>query len=175
MTESFLRSVEPETFNFEPGESVPNHPDLPTLLYRSIFRDKPVDPPGWFESRFRENHWSGCWRNGIFSYHHYHPGTHEVLGVARGSARVRLGGSEGPALEVDEGDVLVLPAGVGHCLLESRARFQVVGAYPGGRSWGLERSYSEPLEDAYETIRSAPLPEADPVYGRDGPLRNEWR
>lgn len=174
MTESILRSVSPECFDLAAGRDVPNHPDLPALLYRKIFEERPRNSADWFESRFRENDWGGCWRNGIFSYHHFHPTTHEVLGAARGWARVQLGGSEGPERKIEHGDVLVLPAGVGHCLLDSGGRFLVVGAYPGGRSWTVERTYSGSLEEVRGTLREVPLPEADPLYGRGGPLRNEW-
>src|SRR5262249_7352803 len=50
-------------------------------------------------------------RNGIYNYAHYHSRTHEVLGVARGHARVRFGGERGKELRLKVGDVVVLPAG----------------------------------------------------------------
>lgn len=174
MTEPVLRSVKPETFELPPGDGVPNNPILPALLYRSVFQEPPEDVAASFEGCFRSNDWSGCWRNGIFAYHHYHPATHEVLGTVRGWARVQLGGESGPETEVQAGDVLVLPAGTGHCLRDSGERFRVVGAYPGGRNWTVERTYSGSLEDIHGTIRNVPLPEADPLYGSEGPLREEW-
>ena len=46
------------------------------------------DPAAMFERLFETNGWGGSWRNGIYDYVHYHPRTHEVLGIARGRARV---------------------------------------------------------------------------------------
>ena len=43
------------------------------------------------------NGWSDGWRNGIYPFLHFHTGTHEVLGIARGRATVEFGGAEGRA------------------------------------------------------------------------------
>jgi len=81
-------------------------------------------------SLFAGHQWGNSWRNGIYNYHHFHATTHEVLGIIRGHASVRFGGEQGVMLEVSAGDVVVIPAGVGHKKEGSSADLQVVGAYP---------------------------------------------
>jgi uncharacterized protein YjlB len=59
-----------------------------------------------------------------------HSRIHEVLGVARGHARVRFGGAKGRALKLKVGDVVILPAGTGHERLSGSKDLLVIGAYP---------------------------------------------
>jgi uncharacterized protein YjlB len=66
-----------------------------------------ADPAAVFERLFELNGWGGSWRNGIYDYVHYHPRTHEVLGIASGKARVRFGGDEGRSIALKAGDVVV--------------------------------------------------------------------
>ena len=141
---------------------------------RAAIRPDAEDPPAAFEATFRQNGWTGTWRNGIYPYHHYHSTAHEVLGVASGSARVCLGGEGGTEIDVAAGDVIVIPAGVAHCLLEERDGFLVVGAYAGGRHWDILRPRAATLDGALERIAAVPLPDHDPVSGQDGILLRLW-
>jgi uncharacterized protein YjlB len=107
--------------------SIPNHPAFPLLLYQQVF------PPGDsletnFKDAFHRNHWGGTWVNGVFSYHHYHSMAHEVLGVISGSATIIFGGPGGEEVQVQAGDMVVLPAGTGHCRKSASSDFSVVGA-----------------------------------------------
>ena len=155
----------------------PNNDRLPTLVYRGAVKDLEdveVGDPAAFERLVRSNGWGGTWRNGIFGYHHYHSTAHEVLGIVRGSAQVQLGGPDGPVLNVEAGDVLVLPAGVAHKNRGSDRAFLVVGAYPEGQDWDLLRGKSGERPEADENIAEVPLPASDPVFGDEGPVVERW-
>src|SRR5437868_2150703 len=89
---------------------VPNNPSLPLIVYRSALETGPRCVADC-ETLFADNGWSGAWRNGIYAHHHYHSTAHEVLGIAGGSVRVRLGGEHGTTVELHAGDVVVIPSG----------------------------------------------------------------
>lgn len=154
--------------------SVPNNPKLPLLIYRAVLDLPEGDPASPVESLFRENGWGNGWRNGIYTYHHYHSTAHEALAAYRGSAKVKLGGESGIAVDISAGDVLVLPAGVGHKNLGASEDFAVFGAYPDGQDYDI--LYGKPGErpQADQNIARVPLPGSDPVYGKEGPLREHW-
>lgn len=171
-----VREVEPKSFMFADDGAVPNNPELPFLVYKqAVALDPAYDPAAVFEQLFGAHDWSQSWRNGIYDYVHYHSRIHEVLGIARGSARVRFGGDDGKELELAAGDVAVLPAGTGHQRLSASADLLVVGAYP------PEGEYDECCGSftehgrARRAIAQVPLPQQDPVFGRKGPLTRLWR
>lgn len=152
----------------------PNNDALPVLVYEQVLRRSARSLAQTTERLFRANEWTGIWRNGIFSYHHYHSTAHEALGVTRGAASVQLGGSDGWTLAVTAGDVLVLPAGVAHKNIEADRDFQVVGAYPEGQAWDLKRGEPGDRPEADRNIDAVPLPSRDPLYGEAGPLIEHW-
>ncbi len=84
-----------------------------------------------------------------------------------------LGGENGHEVTVQAGDVVLLPAGTGHCELEKSADFLVVGAYPPGQSWDICRS--APDAAAQSRMATLPYPGSDPVRGAGGPLQQYWR
>jgi uncharacterized protein YjlB len=171
-----VRAVEPEVHRFADDGAIPNNPALPFLAYAGVVDLAGVrDPAAVFEALFAANGWGGSWRNGIFSFPHYHSNAHEVLGIARGRASVRFGGGSGMVLEVRPGDVVVIPAGVGHQNLSASADLLVVGAYPRGQEdYDLCRGEPGERPRVLANIARVPLPEADPVHGRDGPLMRHW-
>ena len=98
-----------------------------------------------------------------------------MLGIAAGSARVRLGGEGGTTVELHAGDVVVIPAGVAHKNECASPDLVVVGAYPGGKSPDMCTPTAQHRERAVRNVREVPLPACDPVYGRPGPLIERWR
>jgi uncharacterized protein YjlB len=163
----------PNTLRFEDDGSIPNS-ELPVLIYRGI--DEVAGDAAACEALFARNRWWRFWRDGIYSFHHFHSTAHEALGVVAGRARVVLGGPvNGERFELEAGDVAILPAGTGHCNVGSSGDFLVVGAYPVGQDWDLRRGQPGEHDEVVSNIKRVPLPEADPVRGADGPLMELWR
>lgn len=152
----------------------PNNERLPLMVYKSAIAVPLKDPAGAVERILKENQWGGSWRNGIYTYHHYHSTAHEVLGIYGGIVTVQLGGPNGIIVECAVGDVIIIPAGVAHKNLGSSKDFRCVGAYPSGQNWDM--NYGKPGErpKADQNIAKVPLPNNDPVYGADGPLIKGW-
>lgn len=162
-------------YTFRDDGTFPNNEKLPVVLYRSAIKLSERDPASTVEEIFSAHEWGDSWRNGIYPYHHYHSTAHEVLGVSRGSATVRLGGDDnGQTFSVQAGDVIIIPAGVAHKKLGSGSDFQVVGAYPTGQKWDMNYGKSGERPQADRNIAFVPLPKVDPVYGFNGPLAEHW-
>jgi len=166
--------VQPEQFSFQDDGMFPNSA-LPLLVYRQALTADGQDPASLFEERFGKNDWCNSWRNGVYSFAHYHSTTHEILGVYRGAATLRIGGEHGKTLEVRSGDVIVIPAGVAHQKIGDSEDFAVVGAYPDGREWDLLRGRPGERPKADRRIAALPVPDNDPIYGAEGPLRQIWK
>ncbi len=170
-------AVEPLTLMFHDDGSVPNNPALPLVVYRGAVDVAAArDPETAIEQIFMANGWGHrMWRNSIYPFLHYHGRTHEALGIARGSARVRFGGEQGREIEIKAGDVAVLPAGTGHQRLSGSADLRVIGGYPADGSYNLCRGGESERAEALESIPHVPLPKSDPLHGEQGPLLALWR
>ena len=77
----------------------------------------------------------------MYDFDHFHSTSHEVLGIASGKARLCFGHEENPQRVVEvleKGDMIVMPAGVSHRILEDlEGGFQMVGSYPVGSNWDM--------------------------------------
>ena len=161
--------IQPETYRFADDGHFPNS-TLPLLVYRAAL----LADPAAMQRAFASNDWSNGWRDSIFPYHHFHSTAHEVLGIARGAVQVAFGGPSGRTVKVRAGDVVVIPAGVGHCNMGQTDDLLVIGAYPGGSEYDTLRGEPHEHVAAVQRIAALPVPACDPVRGPDGPLRTLW-
>jgi uncharacterized protein YjlB len=153
---------------------VPNNPRLPVIVYRQALETR-GDAAASCVGLFDRNGWAGAWKNGVYSHHHYHSSAHEVLGVVAGWVRVRLGGEGGRTVELQAGDVVVIPAGVAHKNESASLDLLVVGAYPRGQTPDMRDPGAADQAAAVLQIAAVPLPTSDPVHGPLGPLLERWR
>jgi len=167
------KAEEPEVLELSRNGWVPNNDRLPVLIYRDVVGVSGADAAADFEQAFGHNGWPPQWRNGIYNFHHYHSTAHEVLGIAAGQGRVVLGGPGGHEMTLNARDVIVLPAGTGHCAMQTSADFLVVGAYPPRQSWDICRS--APSQTERERMRTLPFPGSDPLTGTTGALTRLWK
>ena len=172
--DALLEPTAVEARRLEDDGAIPNNPELPLLVYRRAVTLPEDDPAAVFEALFTENGWPAAWRNGIHPFHHFHSTAHEVLGVYRGTAIARFGGEGGVDMTVSAGDVVIIPAGVGHKAIEASADLGIVGAYPAGTGPDLCRGAPGERPASLAAIARVAVPARDPLYGTGGPLRRHW-
>jgi uncharacterized protein YjlB len=86
---------------------------------------------------------------------------------------LHLGGEQGQKLEVRKGDIIIIPAGVGHKNLGG-SDLGVVGAYPDGRSWDINRGLDGERPQTDKNIAALPIPLTDPFLGNNAGLPKIW-
>jgi uncharacterized protein YjlB len=161
-------------YRFEDDGRIPNNLTLPLLAYPQAL-DKSQRDPSQCKHLVARNGWGGAWVDGVFSYHHYHSNAHEVLCVVAGSALLAFGGPKGETIGVEEGDIVVIPAGVSHKNAGCSADFSVLGAYPRGQeNYDLRTGEEGERPEVLENIRGVAMPKADPLFGEEGPLLRHW-
>ena len=114
----------------------------------------------------------------MYSTTHFHSTSHEVLCISSGRATLCFGGEDNPSrveLEAQRGDVLIVPAGMGHRLLREAegadGDFEMVGSYPPGCNWDM--CYGKRGEESkVKNIEKLPWFTRDPIYGDQGPALN---
>jgi uncharacterized protein YjlB len=153
----------------------PNNPSLPVVHYKALLKI-----PKWFAARKIKNHfalngWTNSWKGSMYDFHHYHSSTHEVLAVYSGSAFIVLGGNNGRRVQLESGDVIVIPAGVAHMKMHADEHMKCVGAYPDGRDYDMLVGHDGERPEADNRIQKVPAPKKDPVFGIDGDLMFQWK
>lgn len=112
----------------------------------------------------------------MYDISHFHSTAHEVLCIAVGRAKLCFGGEDNPhrvETVVQAGDVVIVPAGVAHRLVEDLLGggegFCMVGSYyPKGKSWDM--CYGrEGEEEKVKAIEGLGWFDKDPIYGDEGP------
>ena len=171
-----VQQRKPSAYMFKDDGETPNNSGLPLIVYRSpVVLDPKFDPAAIFEVLFNANKWGDGWRSTMYDYNHFHTGTHECLGLARGKLTARFGGSHGRKINLKAGDVVIIPAGVGHKCMDQSKDLLIVGAYPEN-----SLKYDEPKPGeidhsiALKNISRVRLPPNDPVFGKNGPLFSAW-
>lgn len=161
-----------ERYLFHEDGCIPNSP-LPALVYREIFVES-ADLSAQIEARFARNGWTEAWRGGLFTDNRFHSSVHSALGVARGRLKLRLGGDHGASVDLNVGDVAILPAGMAHRCENASEGLLLVGACPQGGRRDFCKGDPAMREAALARIAAVPLPPQDPVAGVAGPLRTIW-
>ncbi|MEN9362992.1 MAG: hypothetical protein RI903_300 [Bacteroidota bacterium] len=162
-----------QTYYFTDDGLIPNH-TFPVILYQKVI--DLADCSDWLENRFKENNWLNNWRDIVLPYDHFHSNTHEVLGLGRGRVSLKIGGSNGQIFDLEAGDVVIIPAGVGHYAISKHTDYQFVGGYPNGQAWDLKTGLEE--EERAQMLRrisAVEMPEKDPIFGIEGLMFEKWK
>jgi uncharacterized protein YjlB len=164
--------MSPKTYFFSDDGVIPNNV-LPVILYRQVVELS--DCSDWLENRFRENKWLNNWRDVVLPYDHFHSNTHEVLGLGWGSVTLKIGGMHGQIVHVSAGDVILIPAGVGHYSITEHTDYQFVGGYPNGNAWDLKTGLEEEdRSQVLNVISGIGMPLKDPIFGFEGLMFEKW-
>jgi uncharacterized protein YjlB len=103
---TMVRSRKPQAIRFRDDGIVPNNPRFPALIYRGVvvLKARAFDPGALIDALFETNGWARSWRDTVYDFVHYHSQIHEVMGVARGTAKIECGGLKGRVLSLKAGD-----------------------------------------------------------------------
>jgi uncharacterized protein YjlB len=162
-----------ETYYFNDDGVIPNN-KLPVIVYQKVIDTE--DASDWLENTFKKNNWLNNWRDIVLPYDHFHSNTHEVLGLGRGKVSLKIGGVNGKIFDLNIGDVLIIPAGVGHHSVSAHTNYQFVGGYPNGNDWDLKTGLEEHERTTIlKAISNLAIPDKDPIFGQEGILFEKWK
>ncbi len=179
MANVLIKSTDFACFWFSGDGFLPNSA-LPVLVYRADainFKNMGmVETKEQIAKIASNNEWYLDWVASIYRRPHYHSTAHEALIIFKGTALLQLGGNRvGKKWEVVAGNVIFIPAGVGHQRIRSTDDFTVFGLYPVGQKWDLQWGWRKNYASSLRRIKKVPLPKADPIFGKMSPLLNCWQ
>lgn len=148
---------------------------LPVILYKRALKLPLFFTGMQVRKLFQKHHWTNNWRNGIYTYHHYHSNTHEVMAVIKGQTTLLLGGDKGRKVKIEKGDVILIPAGVAHKNLGKEKDVICIGGYPQGKDFDMNYGREGERPQTDKRIAKVKIPRYDPVSGEQGPLHKVWR
>ena len=97
------------------------------------------------------------------------------MGLGWGSVSLKIGGASGQVFHLSAGDVVIIPAGVGHYSVSEHSNYQMVGGYPNGLDWDLKTGLElGERTQILQAITAVEMPEKDPIFGEDGLLFEKW-
>jgi uncharacterized protein YjlB len=152
----------------------PNNEKLQVLHYKHMLNVPLLFAASAVKKLFQKNGWGNNWRAGIFTFDHYHSNTHEVMAVIKGKTTILLGGRGGRKLEIEKGDVVIIPAGVAHKNLGKEKDVICIGGYPDDKEYDMNYGEEKERPKTDHTIAKLPIPGTDPVFGTEKGVVEFW-
>ncbi|MEO5684893.1 MAG: hypothetical protein ABIQ88_19780 [Chitinophagaceae bacterium] len=146
---------------------------LPVLYYPDVLPLPSLFAAAGIKSLFTRNGWTNNWKGGIYTYSHYHSNTHEAMGIISGSTIIRLGGDTGICLEINKGDLLIIPAGVAHKNEGRQDDIVCIAGYPEGKYFDINTGQPGERPDNDITIEAVPIPSNGPL-GLETEIFSVW-
>ncbi len=163
MAEFIKKDYKIEKIIIGKNEYIPNNSQYPVIIYRQVFAGSGRRLATFIEKTISGNKWPNIWRSSIYKFHHFHSTTFEFIGCYSGSAKLQLGGEQGPVFDINCGDAIVIPPGVGHKSISSEDDFILVGGYPYGDYPDMMYGKKSEQKEAIENIKKAAVAELDPI------------
>ncbi|KAB2576678.1 putative cupin domain protein [Lasiodiplodia theobromae] len=171
---------EPEFHRFEPTSDTPNSV-MPVLVYRNAFST--TMPIGEVRNILHTNRWLPDPIAETNKTPLFQSTTHELHAVVRGRCQLLVGGTQygpppGMMIYLSAGDMVVYPAGVSHCVVNSE-NFEFITFRPerSNKRDNVEpRAFSpKEMKGLQKNISKVVCPKYDPLAGKEGPLVEIWR
>ena len=97
------------------------------------------------------------------------------MAVIKGRTTLLLGGENGQQVDIQSGDIIVIPAGVAHKNLGEMKDVICIGGYPEGRDFDMNYGGAGERPQTDRTIEELQLPATGPLAGREDPLLQIWK